>query len=456
MTRFATILNPGNLNRLSDLSSIPTVNAGSSSDVASASSAIPDSVILRQLRRMRSYFSEYFSGTQVKVYINDVRVDMVTIGWNAEQSKTPVYGYASTQYDGIMRGNFIVNGEFSIAFKETAYLHVINEHIKSKSIDTEQYTENLKKLAAIPPDKKLFLLGSLNPAIAPIIAAGVNPDGTTQIVLSDNTIEDILGGRYNFDSLANMLEDSIWGLQNLKPTKSIPRPDELDLIISTDKNGISYSKVGSGFNILITYGNVENPEAESTVKSLTDVHIVSSGQACDPSSGFIIETYRFFARGLDEPIGGMTGFAIQPGDRRPDPENFAPILRTYTIDLTRGVDPSTLTFSSSTLSDITVTIQKGLAAKSISTDPGHAAQSAYIPNPVAKVVVSTPHDWTESDPAHPSITDRNPATRLAILQKLANVILEQYVKPGSDGSIVSQIVEVDGLLNVIEVRVEIS
>jgi len=458
MTNYANIVNPGGI----DLPS-PSFSSNINDPVgtpettnAQRTTTIPDGIILNQLKRMRGYYSEFFAGTQVKVYINDVRIEAVAIGWNASQTKTPIYGYASEQYDGVMRGNFIVNGELSIAFKEAAYLHLINEHIKGRTVNTETYAQDLKKLATIPADKKLFLLGALQPAIAPIIGATMNEDGTAQIILTDNAIEEILGGHLDFDTLANAMEDSIWGLHSMKPTRNLTRPDQMDIVNTTDRNGIPYRVVGSGFQILVTYGNIENPEAESTVKSLNDVHIIGSSQNIEPSSGFIIETFQFFARGLDEPIGGLRGFTYEAGSKRPDPDTFAPRLRTYKIDLTTGVDPSTYTFAADIMPDIGVFVKKNLAENTVSSNSGHSAQSNFISSPVTKVIVSIPHDWTESDPAYENITTKNPAARRAILRKLATVLLNDYINPGVEYPIKSQIVEVGGLLNAINIQIEIS
>jgi len=456
MPNYANLMNPSNFARLQGLSPLPGLSASAIGPETTNAASIPDSIILKQLRRMRSYFSEYYAGTQVKVFINDVRIDTVAIGWNASQTKSPIYGYASEQFDGIMRGSFIVNGEITIAFKEAAYLHLINEHIKSRTIDTETYAQNLRKLSALPADKKLFLLGALNPAVSPIIGATVNEDGTAQVVLTDNAIEEILGGHLSFDALADALEDSIWGLHSMKPTRNLTRPDQMDLRDMTDRNGIVYNTVGPGFQILITYGNIENPEAESTVKALNDVHIIGSSQSIEPSSGFIIETYAFFARGLDEPTGGLRGFVYQSDDKRPDPDTFAPILRTYRIDLRTDVDPVSFTFASDIMPDIGIFLESALAENAISSDAGHGAQSAYTPSPTAKVVVSIPHDWTQSDSAYDNITDKNPAARRAILRKLASVLIDQYIKTGIGRPVQSQVVEIDGLSNAIDVRIEIS
>ena len=456
MTNFVNITNPGRTQGLSSVPNLGSPDGPSETTNAQRTASIPDSIVLKQLKRMRGYFSEYFAGTQVHIYINDVKIDAVAIGWNASQTKTPVYGYASEQYDGVMRGNFIVNGELSIAFKEAAYLHLINEHIKQRTINEETYAQNLRKLSALPVDKKLFLLGALQPAVSPIIGATMNEDGTAQVVLSDNAIEEILGGHLSFDALADALEDSIWGLHSFKPTRNLTRPDQMDLTDLVDRNGVPYKTIGPGFQILITYGNIENPEAESTVKALNDVHIIDSSQSVEPSSGFTIETYRFFARGLDEPIGGLRGFSYKAGDHRPDPDTFAPILRSYRIDLRTGVNPATYSFTADIIPDIGVFTKKSLSEKSISSDSGHAAQSDYIPSPVAKVLISIPHDWTESDPAYDNITEKNPAARMAILQKLAAVLLDQHVASSIEHPIKSQIVEVDGLLNAIDIRIEIS
>lgn len=87
------------------------------------------------LTRTTMYDQEYFSGAQVNLYIGDVLIDEATgLQIMLNQSKRPVYGYASQLFDATTRGTVIVQGEFSINFKESGYLHTVLSRFKKQTL----------------------------------------------------------------------------------------------------------------------------------------------------------------------------------------------------------------------------------------------------------------------------------------------------------------------------------
>lgn len=79
-----------------------------------------------KVSRRGVYNIEYFSGAQVSLYIGDVWVDEVTtLSYGYQQSRTPIYGYASTLFDDVSEGRILVTGQFTINFKEAGYLWLI-------------------------------------------------------------------------------------------------------------------------------------------------------------------------------------------------------------------------------------------------------------------------------------------------------------------------------------------
>lgn len=73
---------------------------------------------------------EYFSGADVKLYINDVWMDDVTgLSYGLYEKVQPIYGYASKTWDYVMRGQRIVQGKFRIAFREAGFLYTLLDHI---------------------------------------------------------------------------------------------------------------------------------------------------------------------------------------------------------------------------------------------------------------------------------------------------------------------------------------
>jgi len=290
----------------------------SSVDITSERKFELSQIQLRQLRKMREYYTEFYSGQQVQVYINDVLLDLVAIGWNATQNKMPVYGFASQIYDAVAEGTFLINGEFTLAFKDVAMMHFISRHIKGQEYDAETHAANIKKLRALPSASVIYEMGPGSIGLTPVVArtqeltvdeeGNVVSDGTKgKIYVSKNRIEDLFGGSDNFDDLCDALEDSIWGIGDYYKNK-YKRADETDKEQKHDSYGISHDVAGKGFNLLITYGNPNNSESEHTMKVLNDVHILSSAQSIDPNAGFIIETFSFFARNMDQPASNYKGF----------------------------------------------------------------------------------------------------------------------------------------------------
>ena len=94
------------------------------------------------------YNNEYFSGAQVSLYIGDVWVDEVTtLSYGIQQSRRPIYGYASQLYDDVAEGHVIVQGNFSINFKEAGYLWLI----------LTRYAQQFVQSRGIPPIDNPFL-----------------------------------------------------------------------------------------------------------------------------------------------------------------------------------------------------------------------------------------------------------------------------------------------------------
>jgi len=74
---------------------------------------------------------EFFSGSDVTVYFGDVWLDDLTsISFEMMEQIQPISGYASYTWDAIARGSRIIQGHFSIAFREAGYLNnLVLDHI---------------------------------------------------------------------------------------------------------------------------------------------------------------------------------------------------------------------------------------------------------------------------------------------------------------------------------------
>ena len=93
----------------------------------------PAGVINTRKQTEYQYFPEdYFSGSDVTVYFGDVWADdIVSLSFTLEEKVLPIYGYASYTYDEVARGNRLVSGQFTVAFKEVGWLYTILDHVAS-------------------------------------------------------------------------------------------------------------------------------------------------------------------------------------------------------------------------------------------------------------------------------------------------------------------------------------
>lgn len=69
--------------------------------------------------RFTNYYDYYFSGEDVRIYIDglfspEYELDIATFGFNIRQEKQPLYGFWSYNYDAMMYGTRIINGEITI------------------------------------------------------------------------------------------------------------------------------------------------------------------------------------------------------------------------------------------------------------------------------------------------------------------------------------------------------
>ena len=71
---------------------------------------------------MKNY--EYFSGANVVVSIgNKELIECAGLSYVVQTSDQPVYGYASTQFDAVLNGREIVQGNFLVNYRESSYIN---------------------------------------------------------------------------------------------------------------------------------------------------------------------------------------------------------------------------------------------------------------------------------------------------------------------------------------------
>lgn len=84
-------------------------------DLAWSGTSVEDS----QDKRFSNYYDYYFSGEDIKVYVDGLfepenELDIASFTYSIKQEKQPLYGFWSYNYDTVLYGTRIVSGEFTI------------------------------------------------------------------------------------------------------------------------------------------------------------------------------------------------------------------------------------------------------------------------------------------------------------------------------------------------------
>lgn len=102
------------------------------------------------------YFpEEYFSGSDINLYLEDTYLeDAQGLEFALREKVLPIYGYNSYTADSFARGQRIVQGSFTIAFREAGYIYRILERIgenKAAAKPIQNATANAGKPAETMP-----------------------------------------------------------------------------------------------------------------------------------------------------------------------------------------------------------------------------------------------------------------------------------------------------------------
>jgi hypothetical protein len=229
--------------------------------------------------------------------------EISSIEWAGSSTKRPVYGYASTQFDAVAQGQYLAQGTFVMPFKEVGYLYAVQNLIRKQLQAVDNVTDRIKTQHG---DSTLTHVIS-GPSVQTTVTTTEQGETEThqhesQRIVSTLTPQGVLaqaaGDQGNsFNTIVEELQDRIWNRPSESGSRGVPRPDEFDL-----KAGEHF--VTNGFNIMVTFGDVNYPGAPSTIKTLIDVHLTGDQRIIDTSDNTIYEQYTFFARGADEEIGG--------------------------------------------------------------------------------------------------------------------------------------------------------
>lgn len=246
------------------------------------------------------YDQEYFSGSQVSIYIGDIWVDEITsFSYGIQHDKRPLYGYASEVFDDIANGQIIVQGQFTINYKEQGYLWAVLQRYKNV-----QGAANLRS----PISQEAFELDTRAPSARGIskahqvshrtieqfptmkemLSGGLTKDKTYEQYLSiaGYATSDVGSPRDKaFEDLMEGFENQVWG----------EHPEGLGFD-NTVRNptGRAYND----FDIYVVFGNYTNDASNHTAQKIQGVRLTSQGKQIMVGGAPIQEEYSFIARNV--------------------------------------------------------------------------------------------------------------------------------------------------------------
>ena len=255
------------------------------------------------------YNNEYFSGAQVALYIGDVWVDDVTsLAFNVGQNRVPLYGYADQLFRDMSKGQVLVQGQFSINFKEAGYLFVIlsrykelvegkgtrlNPFISGDAI-SQANIENMIGNKTITASERNAMKQALTAMLANDTKKGEEMTAFKKVLIqhtANSPEANLLGyatdprlGKSTAESAFEIFEDAIWGKDEGSLDERARRADADDL---------------NPFDIYIAYGDfMGNDRVNHTIQKIVGVHIVGTSKQIVIDGQPIQETYNFLAKNV--------------------------------------------------------------------------------------------------------------------------------------------------------------
>jgi len=208
---------------------------------------------------------EYYSGSQVTVFIDDVWIDdAASFQVNIMQNKQAIYGYGSQFYDFVARGKVLVSGNLTINYKDPNYLWIIlaNKEARLRQAELDK-RENLRLTGKITEASQL--------------PGGDTPGRSPQV--AESLVRRLTGAQREdeqFKSISELFEEEFWG-----------RPEKTP-ILDPEPSSLNHSP----FNLHFLYKG----DTIGVIEELSDVELLGRAKIVEANGQPIQEVYNFIAR----------------------------------------------------------------------------------------------------------------------------------------------------------------
>jgi hypothetical protein len=255
------------------------------------------------LARRGVYDNDYFSGAQVGIYIGDVLVDEVTsISFAVNQTRTPLYGYASTLFDDMAKGHVIVQGQFTVNFKEAGYLWLILHRYRALVKGKNDHPFRTKGKPAEYETKKTIeaiINGDLLPGEEQVSGAlareaVLSLSGFSSIQRFQRDLAGTGPGVGLAENIFEVFENAIWHEGN-GTSFGVEGVGELNF----NRNRRTDEPELNPFDIFMAFGDFTGDDRiHHTIHKLKDVYLLGSSKQIVIDGTPIQEAYSFIARDL--------------------------------------------------------------------------------------------------------------------------------------------------------------
>lgn len=233
----------------------------------------------------RLFPQDYFSIFDISIYFGGVFIDEITsLQFSMQEQILPMYGYNDYRFRHVAHGNRLIQGMFSINFKEAYYIPAVLENINTNS---KPFTHELWAQEDIEEIYQKYRNGEFG-----------------------------YMNRDTFETISDYYEAAIWG----GPRKAIG-PLNFEEILKRRQTSCFFNQ--EGFTITLSYGashaafaarngdtyrqilgNQYKPDSdllpiEKTVKNVVNVHLTGCTQSINLSGEPVQELYSFIAQDLD-------------------------------------------------------------------------------------------------------------------------------------------------------------
>jgi hypothetical protein len=244
------------------------------------------------------YEYDHFTGSQITIYFGDVLIDDAnSITIRCDQTKVPVFGWASQYYSFLADGKILVSGDLTVAFKESGYL-----------LYTIQRYSELAGSSRSPRTGELIKTGDLRKASSAASQERTRTRNVEQIANGQAGMTNAETARQlgamndaDFENYAEAFEDVLWlgaeadnalGRDQMF-SRNLPEGEEI-----TNKQLFAHRRLDQypPVDVWILYGDQNHAAANHTVRKLLDVSFTGQTQVIESNGQPIYERYFFLAK----------------------------------------------------------------------------------------------------------------------------------------------------------------